>query len=85
MTPNEYITEFIIESDSDFEVFWNRNYDRIETIDISELKIMAFHILGSLDDCKEIKECGLMNLQMVLSRNTILSELLKNTIYHLIF
>ena len=37
---------------------------------------MAFHVLGSLDECREIKANGLMNLQAVLSRDTTLKRLL---------
>lgn len=77
MTSDEFITEFMIESGCDFELFWERNIQRIEIIDISQLKILAFHVLGSLDSCEEIKKNGLWNLQMVLSGDTILSRVLK--------
>lgn len=77
MTPNEYIMEFIVESNKNYETFWDRNIDRIKEADISDLKIMAVHVLGSLDECKEIKEKGLMNLQKVLDSRTKLSILLK--------
>lgn len=76
MTQDEYITELAIECDNDFEQFWERNIDTIAKVDISDLRIMAFHVLGSLDGCKEIKENGLMNLQDVLSSNTTLCKLL---------
>jgi len=77
MTSDQYIVDLHIESGNDFETFWKRNFLRIKSADISNLKIMAFHVLGSLDDCKEIRQNGLMNLQEVLSRDTILSRLLK--------
>lgn len=70
MTPDEFITEFTIESEGDFELFWERNIQRIQNIDISQLRILAFHVLGSLDCCEEIKKNGLWNLQMVLSGDT---------------
>ncbi|MFR2381831.1 hypothetical protein [Thomasclavelia spiroformis] len=78
MTSNEYIDEFAIECESDFEKFWERNIDRIKKVDISKLYIIAFHVIGTLDNCKEIKEKGLMNLQEVLSKNTLLCKLLKS-------
>ena len=56
---------------------WERNIQRIQNIDISQLRILAFHVLGSLDCCEEIKKNGLWNLQMVLSGDTILSRILK--------
>ncbi len=78
MTPDEYIMEKKVECENDFESFWKRNSKHIESIDISNFKIIAFHILGSLDECQEIKKNGIMNLQRVLSEETILSNLLKN-------
>ena len=63
-------------SGNDFEVFWERNIDRIAKVNVHDIKVMAFHVLGSLDQCEEIKKNGLKNLQMVLSENTI-SRLLK--------
>ena len=76
MTPEEYITEMAINCGNDFETFWDRNIQRIKAADISELKIMAFHVVGSLDGCEEIRTNGLMNLQKVLSSETILKRML---------
>jgi hypothetical protein len=76
MTPDEYLTELVIECENDFEKFWKRNIERITEVNIEDLKIMAFHVVGALDECKEIKSNGLMNLQMVLSGNTSFNRLL---------
>ena len=76
MTPDEYITELVIECENNFERFWERNIDRISSIDISDLRIMAFHVVGALDKCKEIRENGLMNLKEVLKRDTVISRAL---------
>ncbi|NCB25349.1 MAG: hypothetical protein EOM62_07745 [Bacteroidia bacterium] len=65
-----------MECDNNYERFWNRYFEQINGIDISDCRIVAFHIVGSLDDCAEIKKNGLINLQKVLSENTILSRLL---------
>lgn len=83
MTPDEYITELIINSENNFETFWSRNIDRIKSIDFSDLRIMAFHVVGALDDCKDIRENGLMSLQEVLKRDTVISRMLSN--YGMIF
>ena len=83
MTPDEYITELIINSENNFETFWSLNIDRIKSIDFSDLRIMAFHVVGALDDCKDIRENGLMNLQEVLKRDTVISRMLSN--YGIIF
>lgn len=77
MKSNEYVEELIMNSGNDFEVFWERNIDRIAKVNVHDIKVMAFHVLGSLDQCEEIKKNGLKNLQMVLSENTIFSRLLK--------
>ncbi|MGN0418517.1 hypothetical protein [Anaerostipes faecalis] len=77
MTPDEYITERIINCENDFETFWSRNIERIKSVDITGLRLMAFHVVGSLDGCREIKEKGLMNLQAVLSEETTLKKLLE--------
>ena len=78
MTSKEYLDELLIGCKNDFDIFWERNYDRIAEVDISELQIMAFHIIGALDDCKEIQKKGLMNLQEVLSNDTILNRQLND-------
>lgn len=83
MTPDEYLTELIIECENSFERFWERNINRISDVDISDLRIMAFHVVGALDDCKDIRENGLMNLQEVLKRDTVISRTLSN--YGIIF
>lgn len=75
MTPDEY--ERIINCENDFETFWNRNIEYIKSVDISGLRLMAFHVVGSLDGCREIKEKGLMNLQTVLSEETNLKRMLE--------
>ena len=67
MKSNEYVEELIMNSGNDFEVFWERNIDRIAKVNVHDIKVMAFHVLGSLDQCEEIKKNGLKNLQMVLS------------------
>lgn len=76
MTHDEDISKLHITCDDEFEEFWERNIDKIKQVDISNLRIIAFHVLGSLDECKSIKSEGLMNLQEVLTRNTILKRLL---------
>ena len=77
MTPDKFITELVINCDDNFETFWNRNIEHIRSVNISGLKIMAFHVAGSLDCCQEIKTNGLLNLQKVLSAETTLKQLLE--------
>ncbi len=77
MTPDEFITERVINCECEFEHLWTRNITRIQEVDISQLRIMGFHILGSLNGCEEIKKNGLWSLKKVLSNDTRLSYLLK--------
>ena len=77
ITGEEYIDKYIIECDSNYEKFWHQNFKFINAIDIHKCHIRAFHIVGSLDDCAEIKRNGLKNLQKVLSEDTLLSCLLR--------
>lgn len=74
MTLDEFKREFSNNCKNNFEQFWRKNFDIIKKVDISNIKIMAFHIVGVLDDCEEIKKNGLKNLQQVLSNNTLLKK-----------
>lgn len=83
MRPDEYIIDLIVDCDNEFENFWDKHYDFINTVDISDLKLYAFHVLASLDNCNELRENGIRNLQEVLSTNTILASKLKE--YEIVF
>lgn len=37
MTPDEYLTELVIECENDFEKFWKRNIGRITEVNIEDL------------------------------------------------
>lgn len=73
----DLIMQYRVECQCDIFEFIELHYNKIKEKDISDLKIMAFHVLGSLDDCKEIRNNGLINLQEALSRDTVLHRLLK--------
>lgn len=78
MSGEDFIMNYVVECSSDIEKFWEQHFDAIDTIDIKNLKIMAFHVTTSSDECAEIRANGLKNLQKVLSENTALSRALKN-------
>jgi hypothetical protein len=73
---SEFIHKYIIESKSNFDMLWERNFNYIEAIDITDLKYKVLHVTSNWDDCSEIKTKGLYNLQRVLSEQTTLSKLL---------
>ncbi|MEG0641408.1 MAG: hypothetical protein RR515_02325 [Clostridium sp.] len=77
MTGEEYIMNYIVECKRNFEAFWESHFEEIDTIDISNLRIIGFHVVGSLDGCMEIRKNGLKNLKKVLSQNTMLNRVLR--------
>lgn len=78
ITGEDFIMDYIVECNKDFETFWRKHFDKLESVDITDIRIMAFHITATQDECAEIKENGLKNLQKVLSEDTRLKELLAN-------
>ena len=78
MSGQEYIEELIINSDNEFEKFWDRNAARVNDISVENIRVWGFHVVGSLDECREIRSQGLRNLQKVLSGDTLLSRILKS-------
>lgn len=77
LQPGELIMEYLVECGRDIDLFLERNGHRLDKLDIQDVRFVAFHVTGSLDDCAEIKESGIRNLQYVLSHDTMLSKLLK--------
>lgn len=78
MSGEDYIEELVINSNNEFETFWERNATRVKKIKMDDIKVWGFHVVGSLDKCGEIRSQGLRNLQKVLSRDTLLSRMLKS-------
>ena len=77
MTGEEFITEYKLHCKGDFELLWQRNHKKLDSLDLSNVRFIAFHVTGSLDDCQQIKQIGIHNLQYMLSNNTKLSNSLK--------
>ena len=78
MSGAEYIEELIINSGNDFEKFWDRNAAKVNDISIDNIRVWGFHVVGSLDECGEIRSHGLRNLQKVLAGDTLFSRMLKS-------
>ena len=83
MSLQEYFKEWVINSDSDIDKFWERNGKRTTNIELKDIRILAFHVVGSVDGCEEIRLHGLKNLKKVLAENTQLNRILKS--YKLVF
>lgn len=77
LQPEELIMEYLVECGRNIDVFVERNRHRFDNLNLQDVCFVAFHVTASLDDCKEIKENGIKDLQYVLSHNTMLSRLLK--------
>ena len=75
-TKDEIISIWEEDAQQDIEIFWGYGQDAVLSEDYRDMNIICFHILGSLDECREIKENGLRNLRYVLAENTILNRLL---------
>lgn len=77
MTGSEFVMDYVVDCNSNQEVFWSKHFDYIDSLDISDVRFMMFHVIGALDGCREIKSRGLVNLQEVLKENTTLSQFFK--------
>ena len=73
----ELIEIFVIKCHNDFDTFYDKYRQVIEKLDIENLEIVAYHVTTCNDECKEIKQYGLRNLQWVLSNNTGICRFLK--------
>lgn len=72
----ELITEYCLNCKNDFDVFFEKFLPVINEIDIENLEFVAFQVTSNNDDCKEIKQYGVRNLQWALSNDTGLSSFL---------
>lgn len=77
LQPDDLIMEYLVECGKNIDLFVERNGYRLDELNLQDVRYVAFHVTGSLDDCQEIKENGIRDLQYVLSHNTMLSRMLK--------
>ena len=73
----EFVEIYCIECQNDFNTFYEKFRPLIDKIDIENLEIVAFQVTSCCDECEEIKQYGLRNLQWVLSNDTKLCRFLK--------
>jgi len=62
----DFIEEYIIKCNKDLDCFMDMHLDMIKEIDINSIEFVAFHVTSNLDQCAEIKQYGIRNLQKVL-------------------
>lgn len=73
-TDQQLVNEFVLECEKDSNEFAERNIAILDTIDIFNVRFIAFHVTASLDNCQEIKDNGIRDLQYVLSHQTKLTR-----------
>ena len=74
ITGEQFIDEYIIECDRDYERLWEKYYRQLKHIDASKIRVWAFHITGSLDHCQSIMHEGLRNLHHALSSGSKMAD-----------
>ena len=77
ITGEQFIDEYIVECDRDYERLWEKYYRQLKHIDTSKIRIWAFHITGSLDHCQSIMHEGLRNLHHALSAGSIMADVFR--------
>lgn len=72
-----FTTDYLVNCERNYEKFWQKHAERISTVDVNSIRIYAFHVCGSLDNCQSIKQNGLQNLQILLSTDSIINRVFK--------
>lgn len=73
----QFIDEYIIECDKDYEQLWGKYYKQLKDIDASKIRVWAFHTTGSLDHCQSIMHEGLRNLHHALSADSKMANIFR--------
>lgn len=77
ITDEQFINEYLVECERDFEKLWKKYYKQLKHIDVTKIRIWAFHMTGSLDNCKSIAQEGLCNLHHALSTNSTMANVFR--------
>ncbi|WP_411677857.1 hypothetical protein [Caproicibacter sp.] len=76
LSGSDYIHEYYIECDADNNRFLEKHSDKLEAMDLEDVAFLVLHVTSNYDQCKNIKEHGVKNLQEVLSEDTPLNNFL---------
>lgn len=76
ITGSEFIDEYVIRCNNNFEEFWDKHLNYIDSVNIDSLKYTVFHVTTNWNECYDIKNGGIKNLQKVLSEQNELNTLL---------
>ena len=61
-----FISNYGLECNNDFDVFFVKHLDEIEAMDINQLELVLIHVTTNGNDCTEIRKNGLLDLKRVL-------------------
>ena len=53
------VSDYRLECNSDFDIFAEKHFAEIESMDIDQLELVVFHVTTNGDGCAEIKKNGL--------------------------
>ena len=73
-----FISNYVLECNNDFDVFFVKHLDEIEAMDINQLELVVIHVTTNGNDCAEIRKNGLRDLKRVLHEKTELSMFLND-------
>lgn len=54
-----FISNYVLECNNDFDVFFVKHLDEIEAMDINQLELVLIHVTTNGNDCTEIRKNGL--------------------------
>lgn len=72
----DFIFDYILECNNNFDIFFEKHLDDIEHIDINQLELIVIHVTTNGDKCAEIRKNGLKDLKKVLQEETELKTFL---------
>ncbi|UZW13039.1 hypothetical protein OSC52_14430 [Clostridium pasteurianum] len=62
----DLIEDYIIKCNKDLDCFIDKHLDALKAIDINDVEFAVFHVTSNSNQCAEIKQYGIRNLQKVL-------------------
>ena len=72
---NELIEQYILECNSDYDVFIDKQLEKVKQWDLETTDFAVIHVTSSDNECEDIKQNGIINLQEVLSKDTKLKKI----------
>ena len=78
MSGEEFIRDYIHDCNKDLDFFLMKHLDAIKAIDIDSTEFIVFHVTSNSNQCAEIKQRGIINLQKALTESCELSLFLKD-------